>query len=503
MPKNSHKRLTIALIALAVVLIAAGALLMTRVLRHPLSKAVKAGDRTVLDLEASPLGSLVGNLIDHGSITLDADASQMQDFLSLVLSLPLQLDASAQATLYTNEKGVAAQAEVYFKGKRILDGLALYNDAKDITLSSEALFGKTNYGINLKNLSQNLDGSAFDPKENTEYSLSQDLFERLKKLPIESHFLRKLLQEANERLGDILHQGVEYLIDNAKFSSGPMNITLVDRFQAKGLTMTMDGESFCGFLEHLIDFCQKDEKIQAFLQNTLTKLEFLLKDDTAESLRDKIMTELQNRKDQLPELRERLSGATLTTNFYQHKDRLIRVACSVTKGEREIFFSLSVGPEPREAKEISLEYRDTAGTVLSAVYTPSRSSTHYSAKLEVRKNAVDAYHLTINWLKDTGKLHILAQDLEKERSVLLNADLLQENKLTTLRTEKLTITENSTVKESSLKGLTLTLNEAADFPALANFTEITSMSAEQIADVFKDLQESFSGLLGIFNLLGF
>ena len=112
--------------------------------------------------------------------------------------------------------------------------------------------------------------------------------------------------------------------------------------------------------------------------------------------------------------------------------------------------------------------------------------------------------LSLNWMKDSGKFTAVLQRLNPDKSswgsASLSANIKQKDKVTELQLEKLSMVEGSSLQDVSLKGVSLLFNEAAQFPALANFTEITSMSEEQIETVFEDVQETFNGLLG--GLLG-
>ena len=185
----------------------------------------------------------------------------------------------------------------------------------------------------------------------------------------------------------------------------------------------------------------------------------------------------------------------LATTDEAHQGHILGRAVALT------YLGLSLGPDPKAFDVISLEYRNPDHTVLAMDYTVSaRSADLYSARLEVRRDAAATHDLSLNWMKDSGKFTAVLQRLNPDKSswgsASLSANIKQKDKVTELQLEKLSIVEGSSLQDVSLKGVSLLFNEAAQFPALANFTEITSMSEEQIETVFEDVQETFKGLLG-------
>lgn len=498
---KNHKRLTIALICLAVILVGLGAFLMTKLLRPPLKKVVDAGWNSYHALEDSAFGQFTKNMVDHGSLTVRADIGQMQDLISSLLPIPLKLEASADLSLFSKEGSLALKAEAAVKGKTLLDALLLYNEGKEVALSSDALFGKTSYGLNLKNLGKNLEGSPFDPALKGKYALPENLFNQLKKLQFGEGEFKKLKAEGKDRLKALMYHGADYLNDHAKFRSGSANVTVGESFSARAVDMEMNEEVLCGFLEEMLRYGREDKEFQAFLLKLLDKLGFIFGDETPKAQLDKINDQMKKWADEIPALKAKWKGTLFHFRFFTHKDNLIRVEVKALKGEQEAFFGLSLGPDPKAFQILSLEYRKPGEDVFALDYSvTSRSSDLYSAKLEVRKNAAATHQLSINWMKDSGKFVALLQRLNPDASswgsVSLDATIKQDNKRTEIQLEKLGLVERSNSQEISLKGVSLTLNEAAEFPSLPNFTEITSMSEEQFEAVFEDVQETFSGLLG-------
>ena len=502
---KNHKKLTIALICLAVVLIGLGAFLMTRLMRPPIKKVVDAGWNSYHALENSAFGRFMQNMRDHGSLTVQADITQMQDMIASLLPLPLKLEATAEISLFSNDGSHALKAEAAVKGKTLLDALVLYNEGKELALSSDALFGKTNYGLNLKTLGKNLEGSAFDPSLKGQYALPEAIFNRLKSLQFGEGALKKLREEGEDRLKALMYHGAEYLNDHAKFRSGSANVTVGTSFSAHSVTMELDEKVLCSFLEEMLRYGQEDKELQAYLLKLLDKLGFVFGPESPEVLRGKLNDQLKKWAEQIPSLREKWEGTQFSAQFFIHQDNLIRIEAKALKGEKEAFLGLSLGPDPKAFDVISLEYRNPDHTVLAVDYTVSaRKAELYSSRLEVRQNASVTHDLSINWMKDTGKFVALLQRLNPDKSSQgsagLYANITQKDNVTELQLEKLSMVEGSSLQDVSLKGVSLIFNEAAQFPALANFTEITSMSEEQIETVFEDVKETFNGLLG--GLLG-
>ena len=501
----SRRTLTIGLICLAVLLLAAGAFLMTKLIRHPLQRAVAAARDTLQEMREAPLGQFAKNLRNSGSMSLRVDLTEMPDLVSQLMPLPIKLDAAAELTAYSKNGSLALTADGFLKGKSLLDAKLVYNEGKDIAVSSDIFFGKTNYGLNLKTLSKNLDGSVFDPAKGGAYALPQETFDQLKATEFKEHELEDLTKESKDRVREFTNAGIDYLIKNAKFETGSQTITIAgETIKTNTLTVLFNEEILCGLFETLIDYCRGNEQMIDFLDRAFGKFQFLVKTPTpGTTFRENLLAGLDDLKAKLPELKTRLAGTDFTAIAYMKDGRMLRVDGRAVKGGQEAFCSFSLGPDVKAPREITMDLSIPGHIVASAVYEiTSRTEELYSSRLTVRSDAADLATLTLSWDKKSGALSLLLQDLQGSRFASLNAVLLRDGKITKLDLKKVSYSDGTSAAEYELPGVHVTCNEAAEFPVLPNFTEITSLSEEQVKALVEDLQKTFSSLFSLSSLLG-
>ncbi|MBP3729266.1 MAG: hypothetical protein J6H18_03265, partial [Lachnospiraceae bacterium] len=313
-PSSSHhKRITILLLCLTVVLLAAGGFLMARFLRHPLKKSVEAGRQSIQDLEASPLGVFSDNLNRHGSFLLGANTSELSDLLADLLPLPLHLDAAAELEVFSQDGDLALRAGAQLKGRTLLDGLVLYREGKELAVSSEAFFGRTNYGLNLKTISRNLPNSVLNPSSGSPYALPERLYNYLISTDFREKDFRRLTEEGRGQFRKLVDRGADYLIQKARFQTGRSSITIgEEKINARTLTVMLDGETFCGLLKELIDFCRDNAGFRDYFLQLMGKLSLLFEDASPDNLKKSYLDFLQKLKEELPTLQESLKGAEFT-----------------------------------------------------------------------------------------------------------------------------------------------------------------------------------------------
>ena len=472
----SRKTLTIGLICLAALLLAGGIFLMTKLIRHPLERAAASARDTIQEVKESELNVFARNLLQHGSTTLKVDLNEMQDLISALLPLPIKLKFSAETSLYSNFGSLALTTNISLFGKKIPAEL-IYHEGKDIAVSSDILFGTTNYGFNLKTLGQNLDGSLFDPARDGTYALLQTKFDQLKAHDFKEHALEDLINEFRARLKGLTNVGIDYLIKNAGFNTGSQTITIAgEDIKTNTLTMTFNDEVFCGLLDTLLDYCRDDKDMRGFLTKVADKILLLEPEPQPGTPEERVLEALKQAKDEIAEQRSRIAGTDFTIISYMNGGKTLRMDSKAVKGDKEAFCNFSFGPDVKAPKEIDLELSIPGQAMISAVYTvTSRTDDLYSGKLNVRCDAADLANLTVNWDKKTGTFSVLVEALQENQFASLTGTLQRDGKITTLAPQKVTFSTDSVTTELPLDVI-LIFNEAAEFPSLPNFTEITSMS---------------------------
>lgn len=297
--------------------------------------------------------------------------------------------------------------------------------------------------------------------------------------------------------------GIDYLIKNAGFNTGSQTITIAgEDIKTNTLTMTFNDEVFCGLLDTLLDYCRDDKDMRGFLTKVADKILLLEPEPQPGTPEERVLEALKQAKDEIAEQRSRIAGTDFTIISYMNGGKTLRMDSKAVKGDKEAFCNFSFGPDVKAPKEIDLELSIPGQAMISAVYTvTSRTDDLYSGKLNVRCDAADLANLTVNWDKKTGTFSVLVEALQENQFASLTGTLQRDGKITTLAPQKVTFSTDSVTTELPLDVI-LIFNEAAEFPSLPNFTEITSMSEEQFEAIFEDLQETLSSLFSLSTLFG-
>ncbi|MBO4872764.1 MAG: hypothetical protein J5496_05075 [Lachnospiraceae bacterium] len=498
--KKRSKVLPIAVGAAAVAVVAALVLLIVPLFKSPVRKLVNGAENTVKALCASPVGNTLTQLEKSGSATLSVDLSKNEELMQLLMRSDIKLDAKAEIAMFLKEKtGAALSIDTELNDKDLLDALVV-GTKDELAVSSTALFSKTNYGVNLKNMAKNLKGSIFDPEEGTKYALPEEIFNALENLSLND--LEKLAEEGKTVLGKVFDQFVSSVEKNGKVSKGSEKITIGEKeISTSTVTVELDGKAIKKIATDVLDFLKKDKSVKTFINNirqTAEKSslsEFLGID---EEFADDFYNWVDEQRDAVDDWEEDLENVTVTLTGFLKGSQLLQAEVEYKENKEKSTLRVTVGPDPKNPAEITFYFKDPYGSKETLSYKVSvNDKSSYEASFSVKADSETPFKGKLVWDKKEGGLKLTAEVQRysyyggtSTSKYELKANMTQSGKKTVIALEKLTAGENTV----SLKGISLTLDGGAKFPSISKYTDILTLDEDDFGDLIEDLQKSLQEL---------
>ena len=477
--------------AAAAVLVIAAVIVIFSLLQSPLGRLFTAGKNTAKAMQSSELGKITENVSKNGRVSLQADFSKMGSLIGSAIGFPLSLDASADITLFHKEDANALSMDLSLGGKSLINGLLVLTD-KELAISSEALLGKTNYGVNLKNLSRNLENSVFDPAKNGKYAMSAELYDTLKKWNFGEPSTSQMKKDAESLWDEAKDQLKASLSKNAKISQGSGALTIAGKdINCTTVLIEGDGKTVRLILEDMLNWAKNSKKMTQLIDKLSQKLNPLLASASLD-LNTQYSDYLKKFEESLPELEKQLEGVSITQTSYIHKNNLIGLSLDAVKASERFSLTAKFGPDPKTPEQILLQAAVPGGNVYNISYlVTANNAEQYLSNLNINIDGNEIPGAEFSWDKKAGNLRISLGG--NENRIVLKANLSKEKGVTTLALNSLEgIGENTT----PLDGFKLIIDENPTFPSTPHYTEITSMSEAQIDSVLEGIGAYFQGILG-------
>ena len=485
--------------ALCALLVIAAVIVLLTMLKSPLGRLFTAGKNTGKAIERSALGTMAENLGKNGSISLKADVSKMGSLIGSAVGFPLALDINADITAYYKEGSSALSLDLSFGGKSLIDGIMVFNE-KELAFASEALLGKTNYGVNLKNLGRNLENSAFDPAKKGKYALPAELYESLKNWNAGDPGASQLKKDAESLLDEAEDKLKDSLKKNTKVSQGSGSMAFAEA-ELKCTTVIIEADARATRLvaEDMLNWAKNSSKMTRFVDSIAQKMNPMI---PAEEFKNQYQGVLKRLEEALPELENQLKDVVLSFTSYIYDNKLVAMRLNMQKDSEQASLLVKIGPDPQKPSEISLYASDPyAGSFEVSYRVSTNTDKQYKARLSVLQDK-ELGGMNIDWNKESGALEFTLEGKDMN-PIVLNASLLKEKDVTTLELERISGLGENGRDSLPLRGISLVINESATFPNMPHYTEITSMSESQIDSVLEGVSNYFQGILGgLFGNLG-
>ncbi len=491
--KKMPKGLLIGLIAGgAAVVVLAAVLILGKALKPPIRQLTNAGEQTVKAVSASPMGTFVKETFKNSSVSVSVDVAKAAELIKSILHMNLKLNATVDLTAYFKEKGIGLDLSAKLKDTELLDGTAVLTE-DTLAVSSNALLGKTNYGVNLKNYPKNIKGSVFDPDEDTKYALPESLYELLESGRFTFANLEARMKEGKAILKDAFEVLIKSLSKNAEISKTSEKIGIADEeLSVSAVSIVLKPKTIRLAVEDLLNWAKKDKDLKSFVTRIAdSTAEVLFKEDP-QDLVEKFYDLLDEYLDDADLIEDDLEGVVYTLTGYIRSGRLVQLQLDVKTDDGKGTVKFSFGPDPKAPKEISLSIK-TPDSRRSLTYTVNTDdSKEYAAALKVKTDSQTVMSGTVNWDKKEGDFTARFKSAEDEFSV--KANISTSGKVTVIEPDKYTDeTRKQTLK---LNFVTVTIDKAAKFPAISQFTDVLSMTEDELDEVIEDVEEALNGLYG-------
>lgn len=472
----------IALIGGCVVLVALLALLVTSVFASPAKKLRNGVTRSASAISGSEVVKTMTNVTEGGAISLTADLSQMSALLG-----GMKLDAELGAMLFfKKDTGAALILDAQVDSKSLASG-TLWATKNDLVLSSTALLGKTNYGINLKNVNKNLEKSVFNPDNDTDYALPQSTYDELTAL-LDMSKMEKI-QKDSEKVGlKVANKLFDLLEQHGKITSKSEKISLGEKdYGTTAVTITLDGPAIRKVAEGMISFLEKDGDVK-----NLMKLISELGENT-EEVSEEFYDALKEAEESLDDLEKELDDTEIAITGYLKGSYLVQLELDVDSDGQKNSIRFTIGPDPKNPEVIeyySKDYRNGITTITYELDTET-SKNEYKATITAKSGTKGSMStlakIDISWDKKEGNFSIT----ESTSNTKLTATVKKSGSDTIIDLGKITTPNGDSI---SLKGIRITLSQKASFPSVPKYTDVLTLKEDEMDDLIEEIQDAFSDL---------
>ena len=485
-PAGGLKILWIALAAVAVVA-AAFFGIRAAAANKPLNKTINGVKKAIEAVEKADAVAMAENVSNAGSISVSVDLSKFADLIGM------DVPATINMTGYSDAKAgkAAFVLEGLLKNKTILSG-TLTGSEEQFAIACEALFGKTNYSLNLKNLAKNLPGSFLDPDTDSAYALPEELYNWLlgfKNGPIApSKELSKqgeaVAKAALKVLSDSLNKNAEIAKASETISIGAKDV------KTTAVTVKLNGDQAAAVATDLLKWAKTDKDLKKLLTSFIDTYgpameaeEEINPDEFLEDFYDGIDDAL----DEVGEIEK--EDVDLTCVFYINNSNSQLVKAEITNKDDfgKTVYTFEGGPDWKDPAYISISTKDSYSKASLTYTVEENTKSQYTGKLKVKEDNETTMTLTVSWDKSSGDLRISSTDLDLK----LTGTLTQKGKVTTIKLKKLEY-DGLTIKDL---GTTIELNEKAKMPSISKTTDILTLDEDGFEALCEDVGEAVQELM--------
>lgn len=482
-PKKSKKGLIIGICAavVAAAVIAAVAVFGS----NPLSLVSEAAKNTaeIRSAKAKELGTQMSVALNYDLTDLSADL------------LGVELPASADIAFAVDAADVmyALNASVSIKDNPFAD-VSAWLSKDEMVVSSDTLLGES-YGVSLADMAQNLPGSVLNPEQGLftqeEYDVLMNYAENLDKTDA---FILDL--------SNVINSTFEVTANSAKSNSkAEKSKTEVDfggeKLQATVVTVTFTGEQFANIVSDTVEYLKNDEYIKENLKNLSENFAELFEIYTGQPVAEALnsFNEGLENFDKQNIINEYGSDEiVLTVDFTVNSAKeLVGIKGDFTP--EDLHFDYQCGPDAAKPvyTAVSVKYGNEG---VSTTYTISENNDSvYSAKASVDVEGAVSFDADIDWNKASGDFTVKSGD------IAFKADVKKNGSVTVIVPQAI---EGLGVDEYNdyLNKATITVSRSVEFPAIPEYKDLLTMSAEEIVDMADQIEAVPDTLLyGLYSFL--
>lgn len=458
----------------------------------PAGLAATGAGNTVKALEGNPVVALFDSVMNGGSAEISVDL----DTITEALGSYLPLDGSASAKIYADLSvgKMAVTAGLRLDQSEELDA-SVFVSEDSIAVASQWLLGEEAYGVNLKKFSQNFKDSEFGM--DGEYSLGVELPEEDKNLTAEMKKIaadgEKLAKATVADLLKIWEENADIDKENAKLTFNGKEV------KTTAVSVEMDHEQLFAVVSQALEYIRTNQDIRSYLEENaefiFTRMEQYgdVGPEEAAELIEQFYENLdiicEERMDFLADQFEESDVSVLLT-FYITKSgkQMVGVEFEAEADGEKVKGSVYAGPDLKNLEEISFRL-NLDGEIYRATYAvKTNDSKEFRSELKVRVDDETVFKAEVVWDKKDGDFEIEAADEWDE--FVVKGSLEQSGKKTTIVIDSIGA-DGDKVKLNT----TIVLTPSDKMPATPAYTDVLTMSAEEIEEVIGELSEVVQDLV--------
>ena len=446
---------------------------------------------TANDISGIYLVDYTNKLLNGGSVTVTGSLEPLSGKA-----------ADAEAKVYTDISRMRFAATGKIKeGKTVQASFEGAFNGNDLSLDFPQV-SKKPYGVSVKNLSNNLPKSVFNPETGDEdLKLGKNVYEYLTKFYKTISADKNLANESKKLTRDYEIRLVNAFLDNARVTTSSDKITAGgQQLSCTVVTLDLDRKSLVNAVSDLVAYAKHDKNLEAYLLKVYSNYDYGIKD--ADDMVDVFYDNLDSFKRAVKNY-----DGDMTVWLYITKSgkRIAKVDIDTdgknSKGTRIAYdISLELGKNVKNSEEISLTIDDSNSNSTDIRYSVRQNDKQaYKASLNITKTrrtgkkVVDE-GISFKWDKREGGYTLSCHD---------NNDIVNlEGKLTLKGDAYVFALENYERYHNSKKvedkysesfadlGLKVTFDKTDRAPNTSRYVEITKMSAEDIKVLRSDAKKA-------------
>lgn len=395
-----------------------------------------------------------------------------------------------------------------------------------VTFSSPEVLDDDVYGVDLKNLEENIEGSFLDPEEEGRYAVIGQYLLNLSS----SLDTNKGIESASYGIAeDYRKLVINAIVENSEVEKSSETITVAgEKIPCTVVTVTTDIEGLSDALLEIIDYAEDDDELEEYLRDVL---------DNGYQDIDEVMDEFYDGLDEMKDTLEDAEDAEgdLIWNCYITKSgtRLARVDFEMDiedEGEEhELTASLVLGKRINNIKELSFSFNIDDKQALDMVYTvkeDSKSAFNAVIEIEVKDTkevynnyeydydeyepeSVEkktSYEIELDWDKKSGDYVITFEDSDdgEEAEIELEFNYLVNGGTRTLSFADMDLKVKGSdsdemdrmLDEVRNLELVIVFERRAKAPkAPRRFEELTDMDEDDFEDLLDDIEEEMRDIM--------
>lgn len=495
-PKKKGKKGLIILIAVLVVVAAAAAILLPSLSSSPLALVAKGAEKTYTAMDQSELNSLFHRLEEGGSVDASLDLAPITQSL-----IGFGMNGRAGVTFYFGGGALGLDAVAELGGTPLLDASALLS-TKELAVASQSLLGDQVYGANLEKLSENFDSSVFGPQG--EYSLGVtaeeiqvllDSFDSAKPSP-------EMEEDAKAILADFFLVVYNSLQAHGEIGKETGTLTYGGAEHATTtVTISMDDTDMVEFAADILEYVNTDPKLREFITNHARAITSALaynsyEDMTEEEIVAEFYTAVEEALLALDDAREEAKtadlAATLTFHISKEGSYLVGMELNMTMDGETMQAGWIIGIVGDKLQELRFAADTPDGEGEFSYIITANDDSRFAAELKVITDETLPAGGSILWDKKSGALSVALASEYADFSMEGTLFHSEENTVLTVQS----LQSDSEDMDTEL-GLTLTLTPGDKMTPIGAYTDVLTMSADEVDAVVSQLYMTFMQLFGV------